>query len=64
MAEIEVGALASTKNELAATDAGMARVAEDLIQMLIYKGVITESDIPQSARDKMAKRAMLRSKLA
>lgn len=62
--EIEVGALASTKNELAATDAGMARIAEDLISVMLSKGLIAESDIPQPARSKLARRAELRSKLA
>ena len=50
--------------ELAASDKEMARIAEDLIQTLISKDLITESDIPQSAHDKMARRAELRSRLA
>lgn len=50
--------------DLVATDKEMARIAEDLIQTLISKGVIAESDIPESARDKMARRSELRSKLA
>ena len=50
--------------DLAATDKEMARIAEDLIRTLISKGVIAESDIPESARDKMARRAKLRSRLA
>lgn len=50
--------------DLAATDKEMARIAEDLIQTLISKDLITESDIPQSAQDKMARRAKLRSRLA
>ena len=52
------------KAELAATDKDLARVAEDLIGALIGKGVIAESDIPQPARSKLARRAELRSKLA
>ena len=52
------------KVELAATDKEMARIAEDLIQTLISKGVIAESDIPASARDKMDRRAKLRAGLA
>ena len=55
---------AQAKAELAATDSEIARVAEDLIQTLISKGVIAESDIPESARDKMARRAKLRARLA
>lgn len=50
--------------DLVATDKEMARIAEDLIQTLISKDLITESDIPQSAHDKMARRAKLRSRLA
>jgi hypothetical protein len=41
----------------------MARVAEDLIQTLLSKGVIAESDIPAPARSKLDRRAELRSKL-
>ena len=52
------------KAELAATDKEMARIAEDLIQTLISKGVIAESDIPAPARDKMDRRAKLRAGLA
>lgn len=55
---------AEARAELAATDAGMARIAEDLITALISKGVLAEADLPQSARSKMAKRSELRSKLA
>lgn len=60
----EVDAQEEAKAELAETDSEMARVAEDLIQTLISKGVIAESDVPESARDKMARRAKLRSRLA
>lgn len=52
------------KAELRESDADMARIAEDLIGALIGKGVIAESDIPQPARSKLARRAELRSKLA
>jgi len=61
--EVEADALASVKAELRESDAGMARVAEDLITALISKGVIAESDIPAPARDKMDRRAKLRSAL-
>lgn len=59
-----VDAKEQAKAELRESDAGMARIAEDLIGALIGKGVIAESDIPASARDKMARRAELRSKLS
>lgn len=51
------------KAELRESDSDMARIAEDLITALISKGVLAESDIPQSAHDKMARRAKLRSAL-
>ena len=62
--EVEADALASAKAELRESDSDMARIAEDLITALISKGVLAEADIPKSARDKMAKRSELRSKLA
>jgi hypothetical protein len=51
------------KRDLAATDADMARVGEDLLSALVSKGVIAETDLPQAARDKIAERRTLRSKL-
>ena len=62
--EVEADALASAKAELRESDSDMARVAEDLIQTLLSKGVIAESDIPAPARDKMDRRAKLRARLA
>jgi hypothetical protein len=59
----EVDAQAEAKAELRESDSGMARVAEDLIQTLLSKGVIAESDIPAPARSKLDRRAELRSKL-
>ena len=55
---------AAAQAELTATDGDMARIAEDLIGALIAKGVIAEDDLPQPARDKLARRSELRSKLA
>lgn len=49
--------------ELAATDKDLARIVEDLIGLLISKGVIAASDLPQSVRDKINNRKELRSKL-
>ena len=51
------------KAELRESDSDMARIAEDIIAALIGKGVLAESDLPQSAHDKMAIRSELRSKL-
>ena len=55
---------AQAKAELAESDSDMARIVEDLINVMLTKDLITESDIPQSAHDKMARRAKLRSRLA
>ena len=55
---------AQAQANLAASDGDMARIAEDLIYALIAKGLIAEADLPQPARDKLAKRSELRSKLA
>ena len=62
--EVEADALASAKAELAESDSDMARIVEDLINVMLTKDLITESDIPQSAQDKMARRAKLRARLA
>ena len=55
---------AQAKAELAESDSDMARIVEDLINVMLTKDLITESDIPQSAQDKMARRAKLRARLA
>jgi len=44
-------------------DGKMARVVEDLVDALVAKGVITLSDLPQEAQDKIAERNALREKL-
>lgn len=49
--------------ELSATDAGMGRVLEDLIAALKAKGVITDSDLPQEARDKIVTREEIRERM-
>ena len=49
--------------ELSATDVAMARVVEDLLDVLDAKGVITAKDLPQAAQDKIETRKTLRSKL-
>ena len=62
--EVEADVLASAKAELRESDSDMARIAEDLISVMLSKGLIAESDISQPARNKLAKRSKLRSKLA
>ena len=59
-AEIEAE---ETRDALAATDAGMARVAEDIIGLLIDKGVFTAEELPESVREKIQAREALRSQI-
>lgn len=49
--------------QLAATDAGMIRMIEDVTDVLIRKGLITESDLPQAAQDKLTNRKALRAQM-
>ena len=51
------------KAELASTDREMARIAEDLINTLIAKGIITAQDLPRPAMSKLFDRADLRKVL-
>jgi hypothetical protein len=49
--------------KLQQTDTQMARAVEDIIDMLIVKGVITENDIPKAVLDKIHERKNLRTKI-
>lgn len=49
--------------KLAGTDTKMARVVEDVINVLVAKKVIDIKDLPQEAVDKLEERKMLREKL-
>ena len=51
------------RTDLAATDKEMARIAEDLINTLIAKGVIAAQDLPKPAMSKIFDRAALRKAL-
>ena len=51
------------RSKLASTDAGMARVIEDLIAALVSKGLIADTDLPDSAQAKLAQRADLRQQI-
>ncbi len=46
-----------------ATDQGFVRVLEDVVELLIEKGVILFTDLPESAQEKVMLRQQLRSKL-
>jgi len=46
---------------IAATDKDMARVGEDLLDILIVKGVVSLDDFPAQAREKINNRKALRN---
>lgn len=50
------------KLDLSESDIGMVRVLEDLINLLIDKGVIRITDLPEAAQQKLLERGALRSK--
>jgi hypothetical protein len=41
----------------------MPRVVEDLIDTLVFKGLISEAELPQAAQDKLANRRNKRAAL-
>ena len=51
-------------NPLADSDASLARVTEDLIDVLIDRGVIQFTDLPQGAQDKLLRRRQTRERWA
>ena len=48
---------------LSETDKDMARISEDVIGILITKGLISVSDLPKTVTDKLAEREALRNSL-
>ena len=54
---------ATPASSLEDTDQDFVRVLEDVVQLLIDKGIILFTDLPQSAQDKILRRQQLRSKL-
>ncbi len=54
---------AATLLDLAESDMAMARVVEDLIELLMLKGVIGLEELPQAAREKLEKRQVMRGSL-
>lgn len=48
------------KADLDASDSGMIRAVEDLVDVLVAKGVIALADLPQKVREKLAGRKALR----
>jgi hypothetical protein len=51
------------RRQLAESDSGMARLVEDLIDVLIGKGVIKFTDLPQAAGAKYLERLSTRERL-
>lgn len=51
----------SPSHRFAESDQGMARVVEDLVDLLIRKGVVTAEELPAAAQAKLAERRTLRS---
>jgi len=49
--------------QISATDQDFVRVLEDVVELLIGRGVILFTDLPQSAQEKMLHRQVLRSSL-
>lgn len=50
-------------NQLTRSDSGMSRVVEDLVALLESKGILNESELPQTAQDKLTKRRNLRNQI-
>lgn len=55
--------LGELKHDLIISDNNMVRVLEDLIDVLVRKGVIAMTDMPSAARDKLDRRRKLRTEL-
>ncbi len=49
---------------LSETDAALARITEDLIEILLRKGVIQFTDFPEAAQAKLLERRQTREHLA
>jgi len=55
--------VSSQANPLSQTDAGLARVLEDLIDVLINRGLIQFTDLPAAAQAKLLERRQTRASL-
>ncbi len=51
------------QSELKASDLDMARVVEDLVMVMIDKGLLMMTDLPRAAQEKLRARDDLRSRL-
>jgi len=57
------GVLPDTRADLARMDVEFIRVLEDLIDVLVAKGVINLTDLPPQALDKLSQRRHVRRRL-
>lgn len=55
---------AGTKKDMLESDLGLARVLEDLIDLLIEKGAFRFTDLPEAAQKKLLSRRGLRKEFA
>jgi hypothetical protein len=61
--DTNVPALPNAEQLLSQSDTSIARVLEDLVDVLISRGVIQFTDLPQAAQDKLMSRQETRAKL-
>ena len=61
---LESGSASEAQGALAASDREMARIVEDLIDVLIAKNVVNFTDFPPEAQKKMLRRQGLRRNLS
>ena len=54
---------ASLLNVLAATDLGILRILDDIIDLLIHKNIIMFTELPEEAQKKLTQRRRLREKI-
>lgn len=57
-------ALGHSPGELSATDQDFVRVLEDVVELLIERGIILFTDLPASAQQKMLLRQRLRENMS
>lgn len=62
--QVFLGQLGEEAHQLSATDQDFVRVLEDVVELLVSKGVILFTELPQSAQEKMLHRQRLRTGLA
>lgn len=58
-----LGQMGESAQQISATDQDFVRVLEDVVELLVSRGVILFTDLPQSAQQKMLHRQALRTNL-